>query len=40
MIIWLVSYPKSGNLKNELDKKITFQIEKTFKKEMKELEYI
>jgi hypothetical protein len=31
---------KSGNWKNELDKKIAFQIEQAFKKEMKELKYI
>jgi hypothetical protein len=31
---------KSGNWKKELDKKITFQIEQTFKEEMKELGYL
>ena len=31
---------KSGNWKNELDKKIIFQIEQTFKEEMKELNYL
>ena len=31
---------KSGNWKNDLDKKIIFQIEQTFKKEMKELGYL
>ena len=69
MIIWIASYPKSGNTwvrsflsdylnknktdfnfdilkkvnrfpRKELDKKITFQIEQTFKEEMKELGYL
>jgi len=31
---------KSGSWKNELDKKITLQIEQSFKEEMKELKYI
>ena len=31
---------KSGNWKNELDKKITFQIEQAFEEDMKELNYL
>ena len=31
---------KSGNWKNELDKKIAFQIEQAFEEEMKELNYL
>ena len=40
MIIWIASYPKSGNWKNELDIKISSQIEQIFKEEMKELGYL
>ena len=31
---------RSGNWKNELDKKIAFQIEQAFEEEMKELNYL
>ena len=46
MIIWVASYPKSGNIwpKNDysklLDYKIKFNIEKKFKKTMKLLNYV